>query len=578
MMTEKVIETDVLVIGGGMAGLFAAIKAREQGCDVTLIDKAHAGKTGATHFAGGDYLVFNPEWGHNLDAWMDQINVRCEYFNNRQWTEIVLKDSKERFEDLRSWGIGLYEDEGKTWIGRTGVMECFNLSYRKYAPLLRKKADEYGVRVFDKILACELLKQDGKVMGVVGFNTTGGGLYIFIAGATVIATGGGSLKEGNRPIHYWTADGEAMAYRAGAELSGKEFKFGTEGFDRSLGKEPEPETKKVSPEEVNDIWARYPAYRAGVMGPMVTPTINAEGGRVLTPSWEAHQGRAPLYVDLNAFTPQQKESFHSHFRMLGTAEADKIGLDMFGGGKLKFLVGSIEVAQPIHGGGCGIWPVNTGCATSLPGLYAAGDACATMASAAAYAGIGFGLCHASVTGARAGLAAAEYAMKSEKAAVDEKELVKIKRTMLEPVERSGGFSPAWVTRLLKDIMLPYFILLIKHEERLQAALTLVKFVNSHIVPTLKANDTHEWRMAQETKNMALHAEMILRASIYRKESRGTHFREDYPRRDDPDWLVWIKFKDEQGNMKITRESIPGEWWPDLSKPCEERYPRMFPGE
>ena len=91
MVVEKVIETDVLVIGGGMAGIFAAIKAREQGVDVTLVDKAYAGKTGATHFAGGDYLVFNPQWGHNLDAWMDQINVRCEYFNNRQWSEIVLK-------------------------------------------------------------------------------------------------------------------------------------------------------------------------------------------------------------------------------------------------------------------------------------------------------------------------------------------------------------------------------------------------------------------------------------------------------------------------------------------------------
>jgi succinate dehydrogenase/fumarate reductase flavoprotein subunit len=201
-----------------------------------------------------------------------------------------------------------------------------------------------------------------------------------------------------------------------------------------------------------------------------------------------------------------------------------------------------------------------------------------MASAAAYAGIGFGLCHASVTGTRAGLAAAEYAMKSEKAVVDEKELVKIKKIMLEPIEREGGFSPAWVTQLIQNIMLPYFILLIKHEERLQAALTLVEFVNSRIVPKLKADGTHEWRMAQETKNMALHAEMILRASIYRKESRGTHFREDYPHRDDPDWLAWIKFKDEKGNMKITRESIPEKWWPDLSKPYEERYPRMFPGE
>jgi succinate dehydrogenase/fumarate reductase flavoprotein subunit len=578
MAPEKVIETDVLVIGGGMAGIFAAIKARELGCDVTLVDKGYAGRSGATHFAGGDYLVFNPEWGHNLDAWMVQINTRCEYFNHRQWSEIVLKDSYERYKDLLAWGIKLYQKGGKIWVERTGALECFNLSYREYAPLLRKKAEESGVRVLDKIVAGELLKQDGKVVGVVGFHTTSGSLYIFKTKATVIATGGGSLKEGNRPIYYWTADGEAMAYRAGAEISGKEFKFGTEGIARSATRAQKPTTKGVVPEEVSDSWARFPAFRAGVMGPMVAPTINAEGGPVLTPSWEAHLGRAPLYVDLDAFTPAQVESFHSHFQRLETAEPDKVGLDIFRGGKLRFSVGSIEVAQPIHGGGAGIWPVNTKCATGLPGLYAAGDSCATMASAAAYAGMGFGLCHASVTGTRAGLAAAEYALKAEKIMIDEKELGRLKKIVLAPMERSGGFSPGWVTQVLQGIMLPYFILLVKHGERLQAALTLVEFMNKHLVPKLKANDAHEWRMAQETKNMALHAEMILRASIYRTESRGTHFREDYPRRDDPTWLVWVKFREEQGNMKISREPIPGDWWPDLAKPYEERYPRMFPGE
>jgi len=201
-----------------------------------------------------------------------------------------------------------------------------------------------------------------------------------------------------------------------------------------------------------------------------------------------------------------------------------------------------------------------------------------MASAAAYAGLGFGLCHASVTGARAGQAAAAYAQQVGKAELDGQVLARMKDLVLAPLKRSGGFSPAWVTQLLQCLLLPYFILLIKHGERLQAALTLVEFVNRHIVPKLKADDPHEWRLVQETKNMALHAEMILRASIYRMESRGTHFREDYPRRDDPAWLAWIKLREDQGSMKVSREPIPSDWWPDLSEPYEERYPRMFPGE
>ncbi len=124
----------------------------------------------------------------------------------------------------------------------------------------------------------------------------------------------------------------------------------------------------------------------------------------------------------------------------------------------------------------------------------------------------------------------------------------------------------------------YFILSIKHEERLKPALALVEFLNHHIVPKLKANDAHEWRLAQEAKNIALTAEMILKASLFRTESRGTHFREDYPRRDDPAWLVWVKVKDENGEIKLYKEAVPKEWWPDLSKPYEERYPRAFPLE
>jgi succinate dehydrogenase/fumarate reductase flavoprotein subunit len=127
-------------------------------------------------------------------------------------------------------------------------------------------------------------------------------------------------------------------------------------------------------------------------------------------------------------------------------------------------------------------------------------------------------------------------------------------------------------------MIPYFILFIKHEKRLQAALTIVEFLRDHLVPKLIAKDSHELRLAHETKNMVLNAEMILRTSLFRTESRGQHYREDYPRRDDPAWLVWVKLQEEQGWMKLSKEPIPKQWWPDLSKPYEERYPKRFPGE
>ena len=88
-MKQRDLSTDVLVpIGGGMAGCFAAIKAREQGRDVVLVDKGFVSKSGETPYAG-DTVVFNEAWGHDLDAWLTQVSVVGEYLNDRRWNEIV---------------------------------------------------------------------------------------------------------------------------------------------------------------------------------------------------------------------------------------------------------------------------------------------------------------------------------------------------------------------------------------------------------------------------------------------------------------------------------------------------------
>ena len=116
MFLERVIETDVLVIGGGMAGIFAAIKAKERGLDVSLADKGYVGKTGGTHYAEGDILYFRHERGHKKKEWIDTFSVRCDYINNREWDEICLNESKDRYEDLVSWGVQFYQKDGETYV------------------------------------------------------------------------------------------------------------------------------------------------------------------------------------------------------------------------------------------------------------------------------------------------------------------------------------------------------------------------------------------------------------------------------------------------------------------------------
>jgi succinate dehydrogenase/fumarate reductase flavoprotein subunit len=403
---------------------------------------------------------------------------------------------------------------------------------------------------------------------------------VFKSKAVVLAAGGSSIKNEAKPIHYWTSDGHAMGFRVGTVIAGKEF-IGEPGrclraeFTSSRG------SSELS-SELNhygdiDILTRFPAFRSGLMGPMVWPTLNAEGGPVLSPAWEAHCGRAPLYIDYRNMPPERIEIAKHFFNRLGTDEIDKIGLNIFEKDILKYTAGRESAAQNIHGG-CGIWPIDANCASNVPGLYCAGNNCATMVSGAAYSGMGIGLCHASVTGARAGVGAAEYAIQNRNVKIDEAELASLKRIVCSPMERKGGFGPRWVIQVLQGFSVPYFIFNIKHEKRMQAALTFIEFMNQHLVPKLKANDPHEWRLAQETKNMVLNAEMALRASLFRTESRGTHFREDFPRRNDPEWLAWVKLQDKNGAMQLSKEPIPQEYWPDMSVPYDERYPKLLPME
>lgn len=584
---EKHIMTDVLVIGSGMAGCFAAIKAKEHGLDVILADKGYVGKSGGTHFAEGDILAFRAERGHKIKEWIDLMWKRCEYLNNLDWLEICLKESEDRFNDLVSWGVPFYEEDGKIYINsgasgkKVSVYENISMVPRKYMPVLRKKALEGGIKVLDRIMFSELLKQDGEIVGAVGFSTTSGELFIIQAKATVLATGAASLKASSSPDHYWTADGQGMAYRAGAEIAGQEFGMGLYRGSGAAGPLRDEIKRKLQTSKgtgisgkIVDTLAHFPAMHAGTG--WFSPDINAEGGPVITPAWEAHCGRAPVYVDVDTYTPEKMDWARYFLRRFGTEQFDKIGLDIFKRGKVEYT--AMECLTLSVGGGSGVWPTNKNCASGLPGLFAAGNSCATMEAGAGYAGMGSGINHAAVTGNRAGLGAAEYASKLKKIKIDNAEIKKVKDSVCAPMERKGGFSPAWLTQVIQGITVPYFFLRVKHGERLQAALKLAEFYNIHLVPKLMARDAHEWRMAQEAKNMALLTEMRLRSSLFRTESRGTHYREDYPRRDDPAWLAWIKLKNEKGEMKVYKKPVPKKWWPDLSKSYEERYPSMFPGE
>jgi succinate dehydrogenase/fumarate reductase flavoprotein subunit len=565
------IDCDVLVIGGGIAGCFAAVKAREQGLNVLLVDKGYVSRSGETPYAG-DTAVFDADWGHDLDQWLTQVSVIGEYMNNRHWNELVFRDSRERFADLCSWGVQFLQKDGE-YVRLPHPYTNSDLPDKhKFPPIvsevvhwlpgfpdmLRKHVIQSGVKLKDRFMVTELLKQEGRVVGAIGFSIEGNEPQVIYAKAVAMCAGGGGFRPIGYPTHEMTGDGHVMAYRVGAVITSKEF---------------------VSPHSTDPEQPAWPPMylffssggSAALPGMWQDPKLyNAEGDFVpargmawhgwLDAEYEAHEGRAPLTADLGRRGIRPVSGPGAHGSMLGHATG-------------------------------GIVPVDDDCATDVAGLYAAGDSLGTCFIGASYSGFGFATMHAAATGARAGLGAAKEAKRltaagsgpasaapGTKGGLDEQVVNAASTRLLAPLERRGGFTPRWVTQVLQNTLAPYFVLYMKHGDRLRTALDTVEYLRDHIVPKVCARDDHELRLAHETKNMVTSAEMKLRSSLFRTESRGTHYREDYPGRDDAEWLAWVRLKEEDGAMTAFKEPIPLEWRPDAARPYNERYPMRLPNE
>ncbi len=545
------IDTDVLVIGGGMAGTFAAIAAKAQGLNVTLVDKGTVGRSGATPWAN-TFSVFDEDAGDDREAWISGVSVSSDYVNNLDWLNQMLDAAKDRWEDIVAWGM-------------------LDADAQHPSLVLREKLLENEVELVERTMVTTLLTQDdddGRVVGAMGFSIDTEEPVVVLAKATIMCAGAGSFKAPGFPIQSLTSDGDAMAYRAGAVISGKEWvDFHTTSaetpascwnqwsgmWDTGVGKTNSVFTAGMT---LDSAFAIHTGEEiAMTMGGGPPGEVDRASGPPADGDGEDRPSGPPPDGEDNGAVPSEAPGQSRGAQVLGAAT----GL-------------GIHKAE-------GICPTSLQGTCNVSGLFAAGDALASMLCGASYTGIGMSLSGSATQGYAAGQGAAEYAQKVATPALSDEEIAAVQADMYAPRERESGFSPAWVTQVLQNAMFPYFVLFVKEEERLEAALSTVTFLREHLVPRLTAQDAHELRLAHETANMVLNAEMKLRASLFRTESRGTHYREDYPARNDDEWLAWVLLQmGPDGQMEVTKEPIPDEWKPDSSIPYKERYPTRFPGE
>jgi len=213
---ELDLQADVLVIGGGPAGTWAAWSAASSGARVILVDKGYCGTTGCAAASGNGvwYVPPDPEARETAKASRESLGG---FLSDRHWMDRVLNQTYVNINQLAEWGYPFpTDDEGKPYRR--------SLQGPEYMRLMRRQIQRAGVKILDHSPALELLvDEDGAVGGATGANRQTGGRWRVRSRATIIATGGCAFLSKALGCNVLTGDGYLMAAEAGAEMSGMEF-------------------------------------------------------------------------------------------------------------------------------------------------------------------------------------------------------------------------------------------------------------------------------------------------------------------------------------------------------------------
>ena len=520
-LKERVVETDVLCVGGGIAGLMAAIRAAEKGARVIVAEKANAKYSGSGATGNDHFQCYLPEeHGDDLEAMVDDFQFSQQAgIRPRSFVRTWLGRSGEIVQLWDRWGIpmkynGRYEFAGHAMPGQP--MTHLHYAGKDQKRILTEQALRRGAEILNRVMCFDLLRDADGVKGAVAVNTVADEIVVLQAKAVILGTGSVMrLYPAATPAWMFNTrlsptcvgDGRAMAYRAGAELASMEIpilRCGPTYFSRA-GKA---------------TWAGVLRDPHGTpVGPFVTKPDNKYGDPVVDVYQDIFldykkTGRGPVYMDCDGLSDEELDYMMFWLRNEGNValldHMEEEGIDV-----RKNPVEFRTYQHELFPRGGILYDERA--ETSLPGLYAAGDE---------FFG---GISGAAVFGWIAGENAAEQCAHLPEGALEPfRGLVEEAKARLEAV-RNRGEGPGWkeANILLQQIMWD-FTGEVRSETLLDAGETALRRLKAKAHATLTAGNPHELMRALEVLNLIDLGELVFVTARERKETRGKHVRPDFP--------------------------------------------------
>jgi fumarate reductase (CoM/CoB) subunit A len=530
-MEREIHECDVLVIGSGGAGCRAAIEARKFNLDVVIVSKGLSFKSGCTTLAEGGY---NAAFGYvdsedNVDAHFNDTMKGGAYLNDMGLVRILVDEAKDRLIELESYGaIFDRQDSGKLnqrpFGGQSFRRTCFqgDRTGHEMMMALKEEVTRQKILTFDEVMITSLIMDNAnsKVIGACGVSLRNSKFIIFKSKSTVIASGGaGWLYPVTSNAIQKTGDGYSLAYDAGADLVDMEqIQFHPTGM-------------------------LYPESRRGVL---VTEAVRGEGGKLFNVNMERFMERYDERGELATRDVVARAIYNEIREGRGTSNGgvyldvtqlpNEVVEEKLETMLLQFMdVGvdirnyAMEVAPTAHHfmGGARIKP---GCETTVKNLYAAGEVTGGIHGANRLGGNA--LADTQVFGKRAGESAAKNALNNE---LEYNEAyVNLEENRILKLFKTGDIYPHQIKTELMEIMWEK-VAIIRNENGLKSALKKIdelkfKSRNMHVPEGRGFNKN--LLDALEIENMLTVASLVTQSAILRRESRGSHYREDYPERDE----------------------------------------------